>query len=583
MRERYLRKNEKGEIIETPQGMFHRVAKAIAAVEKKYDKKADTQVLEEEFYKMMTNLEFLPNSPTLMNAGTPISQLSACFVLPVFDSLKSIMKVVTDMSLIHQSGGGTGFSFSKLRPRGDIVRSTGGTASGPISFAQIFDKTTEVVKQGGRRRGANMGILDVSHPDILDFIAAKKEKGRLKNFNLSVAVTDKFMRAVQKNQEYDLVNPRTKKPVKKLQARQVFDLMALSAWETGDPGLIFLDEINRKNPLPSLGKIEATNPCGEQPLLPYESCNLGSINLAKFVTDGKLDLGRLKKIIHLALHFLDNVIDANRFPLKEIEQQTKANRKVGLGVMGFAQMLILLGIPYNSQKAQDSAAMIMKFINTEARKESVSLGKKRGSFPNFAKSVWAKKYPTMRNATCTTIAPTGSISILAGTSSGIEPLFALVFVRKVLEGARLLEIDPFFEKILKEKNLYDQKLLSEIAKSGSICKIQKIPKNLRQLFVTSLDLDSSEHIKMQATFQKFTDNAVSKTINLPYDASIEEVRKAFISAWKLKCKGLTLYRYGSKEEQVLNLGKRIYKEAQEEFISAESEYAGGCEARVCPY
>lgn len=581
LRERYLKKNEKGEVIETPEGMFHRVAKAVALADKKYDKKADIGRIEKKFYEMMANLEFLPNSPCLMNAGTPLGQLSACFVLPVEDSLKGIMEAVRDMSLIHQSGGGVGFNFSHLRPKGDIVKTTGGVASGPVSFMEIFDKTTEVVKQGGRRRGANMGILNVNHPDILEFIEAKRDKDKLKNFNLSVAVTDRFMRLVKGGRDYDLINPRTGKSEGRVSARHIFEMITHTAWETGDPGLIFIDEINRQNPLPLLGKIEATNPCGEQPLFPYESCNLGSINLTKFVDGKKLNLFKLKKIVRQAVHFLDNVIDVNKFPLPQIKKETLANRKIGLGIMGFAEMLIQLGIPYNSQKALDLASTIMKLITTEARKKSVELGEKRGSFPNFKKSVWVKKFKALRNATCTTIAPTGSISIIAGTTSGIEPLFALVYIRNILEGARLLEINSFFEKMLKDQGLYSQKLLSKVAKYGSIQKFKTIPYQIRKLFITALDLDPLWHLKVQATFQKYTDNAVSKTINLPADSTVKDVGKIFWQAWKLKCKGITVYRYGSKGGQVLNLGSQLYKEALEEYISAESEYAGGCPKAVC--
>jgi ribonucleoside-diphosphate reductase alpha chain len=584
LRERYLLKNEKGEVIETPEGMFHRVARAIARVDAKYDKKANVKKIENEFYQAMASLEFLPNTPTLMNAGTKPGQLSACFVISVEDSLKGIMSAVTSMALIHQSGGGTGFSFARLRPRGDIVRLTKGVASGPVSFMRIFDTTTEVVKQGGKRRGANMGILSCDHPDIMEFIIAKKKKGFLSNFNLSVAVTDKFMEAVKKNREYELINPKTKKAVGKLNAKHVFDMMALSAWETGDPGLVFLDEINRHNPTPKAGKMESTNPCGEQPLLPYESCNLGSINLAKFVLGGSIDWEKLGKMVSLAVHFLDNVIDASKFPLKEISKMTLANRKIGLGVMGFAEMLLELKTPYNSKKTLEIAEKLMRFISEKARKKSIKLGKKRGSFPNFKESVWKKGgISALRNSTCTTIAPTGTISIISGTSSGIEPLFAVVFIRNILAGARLLEINPEFERQAREKKFYSKELLGEIAKYGSISRFSKIPENTRRLFVTAMDIDPDFHVKVQAVFQKYTDNAVSKTINLPQDSTVEDVKKAYMLAYKLKCKGITVYRYGSKEDQVLSLGSKIFKEAYEEHISAESEYAGGCPGMVCPF
>jgi ribonucleoside-diphosphate reductase alpha chain len=583
LRERYLLKNKEGEVIETPEGMFHRVAKHVAKAELKYGGKRDAEKSEKEFYGVMTSLEFLPNSPTLMNAGTRVGQLSACFVIPIEDSMRSIMRAVTNMAIIHKSGGGTGFSFSKLRPAGDIVASTKGIASGPVSFMKIFDQTTEVIKQGGRRRGANMGILSVDHPDILEFITCKKKRGFLENFNLSVAASDKFMKAVEDNKNYDLINPRTNEPVRKIKARHVFDMITLSAWETGDPGLVFIDEINRRNQTPKIGEIGSTNPCGEQPLLPYESCNLGSINLSKVVKDRKIDWQKLRKLVQIGVRFLDNVIDVNKYPIAAIRKITLANRKIGLGVMGFAEMLIMLGISYNSNEASGIGQKIMRFISKEAVSESQRLAGKRGSFPNFKKSIWKKKYSKMRNATMTTIAPTGTISIIAGTTSGIEPLFAVVFVRNVLEGARLLEVNPLFEKAAKEQEFYNKKLINQIAKYGSIKDIREIPKNIRDLFVTAFDVSPKQHVMMQAAFQKHTDNAVSKTINLPQNSTVGDIRDAFILAYKVKCKGITVYRYGSKEQQVLNLSTELYKEAKEEFISAEPEYAGGCPGVVCTH
>ncbi|RLI21159.1 adenosylcobalamin-dependent ribonucleoside-diphosphate reductase, partial [Candidatus Bathyarchaeota archaeon] len=466
LRERYLLKNEKGEIIETPAQMFMRVAKAIARVDRKYG--GDPRESREKFYRMMARLEFLPNSPTLFNAGTRLGQLSACFVLPVEDSLKSIFKAVMNMALIEQSGGGVGFDFSKLRPKGDIVKSTKGVASGPVSFMRVFDVATDVIKAGGKRRGAMMGVLRVDHPDIIEFITAKQKPGVLSNFNISVAIPDEFMEKVKNNEDYWLINPRNNEKVKRLNAREVWNLIAESAWKSGDPGVIFIDEVNRHNPTPAIGRIEATNPCGEQPLLPYESCNLGSINLSRMVEDGEINWEKLRETVRNAVHFLDNVIDANKFPLKEIERMTKANRKIGLGVMGFADMLIKLGIPYNSEKALSLAEHLMKFITEEARKKSVELGEERGPFPNFDKSVWKDKYHAMRNATVTTIAPTGSISIIAGCSSGIEPLFAISFIRNVLGGKRLFEINPLFELVAKERGFYNAKLLEEVAKTGSV-------------------------------------------------------------------------------------------------------------------
>ncbi len=579
LRKRYLLRDETGRIIETPAQMFLRVARAIAKVDKNYGE--NPKESEKTFYEMMAKLEFLPNSPTLFNAGTKLGQLSACFVLPVEDSLKSIFTAVKNMAIIEQSGGGVGFDFSKLRPKGDIVKSTKGVASGPVSFMRVFDVATDVIKAGGKRRGAMMGILRVDHPDIEEFITAKQKPGVLSNFNISVAVTDDFMEKLEGDEEYWLVNPRNKRKVRKLKARYIWNLIAESAWKSGDPGVVFIDEVNRHNPTPEVGRIEATNPCGEQPLLPYESCNLGSINLSRIVENGKINWKKLRKTVRNAVHFLDNVIDANKFPLKKIEQMTKANRKIGLGIMGFADMLIKLGIPYNSEKALKLAEKLMKFITDEARKKSVELGEERGSFPNFDKSIWKDKYSAMRNATVTTIAPTGSISIIAGCSSGIEPLFAISFIRNVLGGTRLFEINPLFELTAKERGFYSAKLLEKIAKTGSVQKIKEVPDDVKKIFVTALDISPEWHVKMQAAFQKYTDNAVSKTVNLPFEASVEDVRKIFELAWKLKCKGVTVFRYGSKPEQVLYIGE--IKTEKKKFVTAESEYAGGCPTKTCPF
>jgi len=579
LRQRYLLKNEKGEIVESPAEMFMRVAKAIARVDRKYG--GDPRESRKTFYEMMARLEFLPNSPTLFNAGTRLGQLAACFVLPVEDSLKSIFKAVMDMALIEQSGGGVGFDFSRLRPKGDIVKSTKGVASGPVSFMRVFDVATDVIKAGGKRRGAMMGVLRIDHPDIIEFITAKQKPEVLSNFNISVAIPDEFMEKVEKDDEYWLINPRNREKVRKLRAREVWNLIAESAWKSGDPGVIFIDEVNRHNPTPEVGRIEATNPCGEQPLLPYESCNLGSINLSRMVEDGKINWEKLRETVRNAVHFLDNVIDANKFPLKEIERMTKANRKIGLGVMGFADMLIKLGIPYNSRKALNLAEQIMKFITEEARKKSVELGEERGSFPNFDKSIWKDKYSAMRNATVTTIAPTGSISIIAGCSSGIEPLFAISFIRNVLGGKRLFEINPLFELVAKEREFYSAKLFEEIAKTGSVQKIDGVPEDVKKVFVTALDISPEWHVRMQAAFQKYTDNAVSKTVNLPHEATVEDVSKVFELAWKLKCKGVTVFRYGSKPEQVLYIGE--VKTEKKRFVAAEAEYAGGCPTKTCPF
>ena len=530
---------------------------------------------------MMAKLEFIPNTPTLFNAGTDISQLSACFVLPVGDSLDGIFSTVKNMALIEQTGGGVGFDFSELRPRGDIVRSTKGVASGPVSFMRIFDTATEVIKAGGKRRGAMMGILRVDHPDVLEFITAKQNPTFLSNFNVSVAVTDEFMQAVESDKEYWLVNPRNKEKVKLLKAREVWNLMARSAWASGDPGIVFIDEINRYNPTPKVGRIQSTNPCGEQPLLPYESCNLGSINLSRMVESGKINWEKLRETVRNAVHFLDNVVDANVYPLKEIADITRANRKIGLGVMGFADMLIMLGVPYDSEEALKLGEQVMQFIEEEAHKKSREIAEKRGSFPNFEESIWKEKYSAFRNATVTTVAPTGTISIIAGCSSGIEPLFAVSFMRNVLGGARLFETNALFEETAKARGFYSAKLLEEIARTGSVQKIGGVPEDVKRIFVTALDIEPVWHIRMQAAFQKNTDNAVSKTVNLPNQAKVEDVKEIYDLAYKLKCKGVTVFRYGSKPEQVLYIGQIKTKEGT--FVSAQSEYAGGCPTQNCPF
>jgi len=563
---RYLLRSEEGKIIETPARMFRRAAKAAAKTESLYKKSASTA--EEEFYKMIASLEFLPNSPTLMNAGTQLGQLSACFVLPIEDSLKNIFHTLEQMAIIHQSGGGTGFSFSKIRPKGDLVRSTKGVASGPISFMTIFDKATEVIKQGGKRRGANMGILEASHPDIVEFVNAKRTGGMLSNFNISVSATDEFMESVIKNKEFWLVNPRTKQKVKKVSAKIIFELIAKAAWESGDPGMIFIDEINRKNPTPKAGVIESTNPCGEVPLLPYESCNLGSINLSKMIISGRIDWNKLKKTIRTAVHFLDNIIDANIYPIPEIDAMTKANRKIGLGVMGFADCLAKLKLPYDSDKAIAFAEKLMKFIQDEARKKSEELGKERGNFPNFEQSSLNGKYKSMRNATVTTIAPTGTLSIIANVTSGIEPFFAITYIREILEKTKMLMVDPAFEESAKKEGFYSKQLMLKIAQEGGVQKIKEVPKAAKRIFMTSLDIKPEWHVKMQAAFQKFVDNAVSKTVNVPNNATEKEAANIFMLAYKLKCKGITVYRYGSKKEQVLYIG---------------SAPDTSCQSGVCPY
>lgn len=571
---RYLLKDEKGHILETPSQLFQRVAKAIAEPDKKW--KQDAKKSEEEFYKAMTQREFLPNTPTLMNAGTRLGQLAACFVLPVEDNLESIYDTLKYSAMIHQSGGGTGFAFSRLRPRGDVVRSTHGVSSGPVSFMKIYDASTDIIKQGGKRRGANMGILRVDHPDILEFISSKSKSDALHNFNISVGVTDTFMHAVEKDTDYALVNPRNNQTVNNISARSVFHLIITNAWETGDPGMVFLDEINRKQPTSFLGEIEATNPCGEIPLLPYEACNLGSVNLGLLVQDKKLNWKRLRELVHLGVRFLDNVIEANNYPLEQINAITKkGNRKIGLGVMGFADMLIRMNIPYSSLAALRLAEKIIAYIKKEAIIASMELARIRGSFPNFAKSILAKKYGRMRNATVLAIAPTGTISIIAGCSSGIEPLFSIAFVRHVLEGAQLVEVNKDFEEIAQKERLSSRELMTMIAKKGSIQSLA-LPQHIKRLFVTSLDISPEWHVRMQALFQKYVDNAVSKTINLPTQATIKDVEDAYKLAYKLKCKGITIFRYGSKREQVLYTGTTIAKETGE-----EKKYITGVSA--CPF
>ncbi len=574
LKNRYLLRNERGEVVETPGQMLKRVASAIANVERRYGcSSEEVETIERAFLRMMWDLEFLPNSPTLMNAGTELGQLAACFVLPIEDSMVSIFDAVKNAALIHQSGGGTGFSFSRLRPRGDVVQSTGGIASGPVSFMRVFDIATEVIKQGGKRRGANMGILRADHPDILEFIRAK-DGGGFSNFNTSVAATDDFMHAVERDADYGLVNPRTGEEVKRISARAIFKELVTYAWKIGDPGIIFIDEINRHNPTPTVGEIEATNPCGEQPLLPYESCNLGSIDVSKFVRKGEIDWQRLGARIRVCVRFLDDVIDANRYPLPEIEAMTRANRKIGLGVMGFAELLIKMGIAYDTNDAIALGEQLMRFVTDEARRYSAELGDERGSFPNFEQSIWRRRYDSLRNATVTTIAPTGTIGIIANCSSGIEPLFAVAFVRNVMGG--MLEINPVFETIAKARGFYSRELMLKVVKHGTIRDIEGIPGDVKKLFVTALEIEPEWHVRMQAAFQRYTDNAVSKTVNLRNDATCDDVERVFLMAYRLRCKGVTVYRYGCKEG-VLSPG--VPGLTIDEYVKADPEYMGVC--KVC--
>ena len=585
LEKRYLKRNEEGKVIETPEELFRRVARHVASTDAIYGKSdTDVKCVEEEFYDLITSLEFFPNSPTLMNAGRRLGQLSACFVLPVDDSMESIFDAVKYAAIIHKSGGGTGFSFSKLRPKGDVVGSTKGISSGPISFMTVFDNATEAVKQGGTRRGANMGILRIDHPDILEFVTCKDSNNRLNNFNISVGLTESFMKAVEEDNEFELLNPRSRKAIASLRARSVFETIVKQAWKNGEPGIVFLDRINSSNPTPALGDIESTNPCGEQPLMPYESCNLGSINLSKMVKindeepstqyaahrqfECSVDWARLKDVTWKAVHFLDNVIDANKYPLRMIEEMTKANRKIGLGVMGWADMLIQMKIPYNSERAIGLAEDVMGFVQTEGRLASCALAEERGVFTNHKHSVYRDEMP-VRNATVTTIAPTGSLSILAGCTSGIEPLFAVSFVRNVMEGTKLIEVNPYFEKETKEKGLWNRELIEKIAVTGSIANFKEFPQEMREVFATAHDITPVDHIKMQAAFQKYVDNAVSKTVNFPHSATSKDVEDVYMLAYKKGCKGVTVYRDGSREEQVLSTGKSEEKIEQKQQVSVK--------------
>lgn len=556
LRRRYLKKDQRGHIVETPSQLLWRVASDVAKAERLYPFPTRLPQAERRFYDLMARLDFLPNSPTLMNAGRPLQQLAACFVLPVEDSLQSILEAVKQQALIHQSGGGTGFSFSRLRPRNDLVASTSGIASGPISFMRIFNLTTDVIKQGGARRGANMGVLRVDHPDILDFIALKRDPAEMTNFNLSVGMTGRFMRALERGQLYALVNPRTGKPTKRLPSQMVFDRLVEAAWATGEPGAIFLDHVNAENPTPQLGQIEATNPCGEQPLLPYESCTLGSIDVAKFVLPNQrqatIDYPRLADAIEVAVRFLDNVVDRNHYPLAQIQSATLRTRKIGLGLMGFADLLIALNITYDSDAALETASSLMAFVQAQAHQASHRLATYRGLFPAYRGSRLQTQKRNRRNAAVTTIAPTGTISLIAGCSPGIEPLYGVHVIRRALEGLQLKMVHPVFSRMLRDRGLSMSQFESELAANPSIQHLTRLPADLRRLFVTAHDISPSHHVRMQAAFQRYSDSAVSKTINLPAAATKADVADAFLLAYRLGCKGLTVFRTGSREQQVLS-------------------------------
>lgn len=568
LRRRYLIHDVDGNIIETASDLFKRVSTALAEADANYSSKNIVSKVAEKFYEMIVKKDFMPNSPTLMNAGRELGQLSACFVLQIEDSMESIFQTLRDTALIHKSGGGTGFSFSKIRPKNSIVKSTNGVASGPVSFMKVYNSATEAVKQGGTRRGANMGILKIDHPDITEFINCKKDSTEITNFNISVAVTDDFMEKVRRREHYELINPVDGTVTGTLNAAEVFNLIANNAWSNGDPGIIFIDRINKFNPTPKLGDIEATNPCGEQPLLSNESCNLGSINIANFVTDGKIDFDRLGECIDLSVHFLDNVIDINKYPLKKIEKKTLLTRKIGLGVMGFADVLFNLKIPYNSDEALKLAENLMEFIYNRAREASIKLAEIRGTFPAWNDSIYFSDGPKLRNSTFITIAPTGTISMIADCSSGIEPVFSLVFTKRVMDDTDFLYVNPQFKEACQKAGIYSEELMAKVESQGSIQTIDEIPEDIKQVFVTAHDISPEWHVRMQAAFQKWVDDAVSKTCNFPKSATVQNVIDAYWLAYEAGCKGITIYRDGSRERQVLYVGDQTSKGKKEDVSSA---------------
>ena len=614
LEKRYLKRDSNGNCTEKPEDMFKRVADTIAKGDKQFGKSDnDIKALSERFYDAMTNLYFMPNSPTLMNAGRELGQLAACFVLPVDDSLADIFETIKNTALIHQSGGGTGFSFSRLRPKNSIVRSTMGVSSGPVSFMEVFNAATEAVKQGGTRRGANMGILRVDHPDILDFIHCKENNDKLNNFNISVALTDKFMQAYLNNEDYELINPQNNEVTGKMSAKKVFDLIVDCAWKNGEPGIVFIDKMNEDNPTPQIGQIESTNPCGEVPLLPYEACNLGSINLGRMINNGKVDWNLLEKTVRTAMRFLDNVILVNNYPLPQIAKMVNSNRKIGLGIMGWADMLMKLEIPYNSEAGIKLAGQIMEFIDYISKTESVELSKERGKFTNFSGSIYDGKNHLyerykgksfgkisdemwlnldkeiakygLRNATTTCIAPTGTISMIAGASGGIEPLFGLVFSRLILDGTEMLEINPIFKDYMTSHGLYSEDVMSKIAKDGTIMNTENISDDIKQIFATAHDITPYWHVKMQAAFQLHTDNAVSKTVNFVESATREDIKDTYIMAYKNNLKGITVYRNNSRQFQPMNINdKKVKSEPSVKEENTDNEYnpTGEIKKVTCP-